>query len=549
MMAPARDALRQRALHFATTPLQALFAREPRRAEQLRFQLDGLTLDLSKQRLDVGVLTELVALAGERELTRWVEKLFAGDPVNVSEGRAAKHWQLRDLAARAPDVAEQLQRMETIVEQFFQRQWCGVRGDAVEHVINLGVGGSDLGPVMAHHALRDLPGVRSGGVSVHFVSSMDGSQLAPLLAQLDPARTVFVISSKSFITVDTLSNARTALAWLQQGLPGWSEGEIKQRHVFGVSAAPERMDAWGIPAANQLLFWDWVGGRYSVWSTIGLPIALSVGMQAFRDFLAGGHAMDQHFRGTPLMANLPVLLALTSIWNINYLDIHTRAILPYEGRLKFWPSYLEQLEMESNGKSVTRDGQGVADHTCPIIWGEVGPNAQHAFYQLLHQGTHTVACEYLLCATPSGASPELQAQHDLTLANALAQMQLMAFGDGILDDADQLPPHSRYRGGQPCTTLLLDALTPYSLGLLVALYEHKVFVEAVMWGINPFDQWGVEMGKQLATRLLPAVQGAAMPADLDGSTRALLEQIRSLREVSAAADLDKGRCRRASGPR
>lgn len=534
-MAQACDALRQRAQHFSAQSLYGLFAQMPTRADQLRFQLDGLTLDLSKQRLDPSVLAELAALAETHGLSHWVDKLFSDHCVNASEGRAAKHWHLREPAEHAPQVAEQLQRMAAMVEQFFQRQWRGVRGDAVEHVVNLGVGGSDLGPVMACHALRDLPGARGGGVTVHFVSCMDGSQLAPLLAQLDPAHTAFVISSKSFTTVDTLSNARTALAWLQQGLPGWAEADIKACHFLGVSASPEKMDAWGIPAANQLLFWDWVGGRYSLWSTIGLPIALSVGMAAFREFLAGGHAMDLHFRSAPLTANLPVLLALTSIWNINYLDIHTRAILPYEGRLKFWPSYLEQLEMESNGKSVTRAGQRVGEHTCPIIWGEVGPNAQHAFYQLLHQGTHTVACEYLLCATVPDASPELQAQHDLTLANALAQMQLMAFGEDILDDADQLPAHSRYRGGQPCTTLLLDALTPYNLGLLVALYEHKVFVEAVMWDINPFDQWGVEMGKQLATRMLPAVQGAPIPPELDDSTRALLEQIRGLRKASTAA--------------
>jgi glucose-6-phosphate isomerase len=355
---------------------------------------------------------------------------------------------------------------------------------------------------------------------------MDGSQIAERLGNLNPATTLFIISSKSFSTIDTLSNANTALHWLRHA-SGAEDEVLFRRHFIGISADNERMASWGIPPNSRLSLWDWIGGRYSLWSAIGLPIALEIGMDGFRQLLAGAHQMDQHFRHTPLEQNLPVMLAMVGIWNINFLNIRAHAILPYDGRLSHLPTYLEQLEMESNGKSVSRDGKDLDYNTCPILWGEVGPNAQHAFYQLLHQGTESVMCDFVVPARryQDSGNPDLQQQQKLTLANCLAQSRVLALGDTVIDSNEAKPYFKRYSGNQPSTTILLDELTPHSIGQLIALYEHKVFVQSVIWNINPFDQWGVELGKQMATTLIDPLSRVGVEADFDSSTEGLLHSI------------------------
>jgi glucose-6-phosphate isomerase len=355
---------------------------------------------------------------------------------------------------------------------------------------------------------------------------MDGSQLVDRLDDLDPATTLFIISSKSFTTIDTLSNANTALQWLRQA-SGAEDEVLFRRHFIGISADGDKMADWGIPPNSRLQLWDWIGGRYSMWSVIGLPIALEIGMDGFREMLSGAHIMDRHFRSAEFDRNLPVLLAMISIWNINFLNIRAHAILPYDGRLSHLPAYLEQLEMESNGKNVSRNGQSLDYHTCPIIWGEIGPNAQHAFYQLLHQGTESVMCDFVVPARryQDNGNPELQQQHTLTLANCLAQSRILALGDTVIDDEVTAPFFKHYGGNQPSTTILLDELTPYSFGQMIAMYEHKVFVQSVIWDINPFDQWGVELGKQMATTLIAPLLRQDADTNFDSSTNGLLAAI------------------------
>lgn len=520
--------------------LAELFANDPQRFERLHSECGPLLFDYSKQRLTEQALSDLFELARQHSLSDWISRLFAGEKVNCTEGRPAMHWALRlpknaecmvDGENVAQEVHQQLEQMDRIVDKIHSGQWRGVTGEVATDVVNIGVGGSDLGPLMVSEALCDNAAQTSAPLRVHFASTMDGSQLSQLLRTLNPHTTLFIISSKSFTTIDTLSNAGTARLWLQRTL-GDKPG-VTECHFLGVSAAAEKMNDWGISPENQLKIWDWVGGRYSLWSAIGLPIALTIGMDGFRKMLEGAHLMDEHFKSAPWEQNLPVLMALIGIWNTNVLDINAQAVLPYDGRLKHLPLYLEQLEMESNGKSVTRDGQPVTQHTCPIIWGDVGPNAQHAFYQLLHQGTEPVTCDFIAPArryhrVQGEAMEELAAQHELALANCLAQSRLLALGDAALSDPESLPAHQRYRGNQPSSTLLLDELTPYSLGALLAMYEHKVFVQSVIWNINPFDQWGVEMGKRLAVDTLAAIREQSPQMNgADSSTVGLLQRILS----------------------
>ena len=337
-------------------------------------------------------------------------------------------------------------------------------------------------------------------VDLHFVSTMDGSQFRGLLERLNPATTLFIIASKSFTTIDTMSNAETALEWLKNH-SDISLDLLFRRHFIGISENFEKMESWGIAPNSRLKIWDWVGGRYSVWSGMGLALALKIGMKNFKQFLSGANAMDEHFQTTPLKDNIPVLLGLVGIWNSNFLNINSLAILPYDGRLKYLPKYLEQLEMESNGKSVNRDGKRIGYKTCPIVWGEVGPDAQHAFYQLLHQGTERVACDFIVTATVKDSKNQsLDSQHDLAVSNCLAQSNVLAFGDKSDENND--PLYKKNWGGQPSTTIVLNELTPFNFGQLIALYEHKVFVQSVIWNINPFDQWGVEYGKVVAREFL-----------------------------------------------
>ncbi|WP_019672366.1 glucose-6-phosphate isomerase [Psychrobacter lutiphocae] len=524
--------------------LTALFAQDVNRAHNFSVSAQGIYFDYSKQCLDKRVKSELLALAKACQLQQKIKALYRGDKVNSSEKRAALHTALRlpatsQLVVDGEDVVSAVQaslaKAADLVARIRQGIWRGYSGKAITDVVNIGVGGSDLGPVMASTALDEWA---DSDINVHFVSNMDGTQLGSLLERLNPETTLFIVSSKSFGTVDTLSNAQTARAWLLT--TGASLPSLLRRHFIGVSANPERALAWGIDEAHLLQLWDWVGGRFSMWSSIGLAVAIRIGMARFYDMLAGAHAMDEHFVNTDFETNLPVLLGLIGVWNSTFLGINAHTVLPYDGRLKYLPSYLTQLEMESNGKSVTHTGEPVTYSTCPILWGEIGSNAQHAFYQLLHQGTQKVSCDFIACVHYYDTSDagEFKHQHALSLANCLAQSRVLAFGnDAVVASPDQpvsrLDKFKRYRGNQPSTTLLLDELTPTSFGALIALYEHKVFVMASIWDINPFDQWGVEMGKQVANEVFAHIhcqqpnhqQDDGSDAKFDGSTQALLDHI------------------------
>ncbi|WP_417595220.1 glucose-6-phosphate isomerase [Oceanospirillum sp.] len=529
--------------------LTDLFQQNPKRAEQMHIAAPAMTLDFSKQRVDAYVLSGLDQLFEQLKLSRAIDALFSGKEVNRSEGRAALHTRLRlpveQLDRDFPEVSHQLRRMENLVGKVHDGVWRGFSGKRITDVVNLGVGGSDLGPLMVTQALKEYALPEARALRVHFASTIDGSQLFDLLDHLNPETTLFLVASKSFTTIDTLSNADTARAWLERVCPDPSL--MLRCHFIGISASVDKMDQWGIPEDNQLLFWPWVGGRFSLWSTVGCAIALDLGMPVFRELLAGAHEMDEHFRTAPPLENVPVMMALLGIWNVNVQDIRAHAILPYDGRLKYFPPYLEQLEMESNGKSVTQDGVPIDYATCPVLWGEVGANAQHAFYQLLHQGTQPVASDFILAAnrydtagaddvSRSGMAKNrkhreaLVAQHELNIANCLAQSRVLALGNDAVDPTDN--PFRFYPGNQPSSTLLLERLDAFSLGALIACYEHKVFTQAGIWGVNPFDQWGVELGKQVALQLQPLLNQTASDdgVALDSSTRLLADKIAGFRQ-------------------
>lgn len=534
----AQQELTQCAQALSQLHLTELFAENNTRFQDFSLRFEQLFLDYSKQRIDLPIVQQLIRLAEQQQLKAWIQALFSEKTINYTEQRAAMHWALRlpEQSVEFPELAEQvqqqLQRMYALVEKIHAGQYRGATGEVIQDVVNIGVGGSDLGPLMATHALSDFKVKTAKPLHVHFVSTMDGSQLSDLLHQLRPETTLFIISSKSFGTIDTLSNAQTVRLWLEKALG--QQDKVVKNHFIGVSTKADKMTAWGIAPDKQFLLWDWVGGRYSLWSCIGLPIALSIGVQGFQQFLAGAHAIDQHFRSAEFSQNIPVLMGLLGVWNTNFLDVQTHAVLPYDGRLKYFAAYLQQLEMESNGKSIQRNGQKVTMNTCPIVWGEVGPNAQHAFYQLLHQGTHTVSCDFIAPIqryntqqfTYVENASALIEQHHLALSNCLAQSRLLAFGNQALDQSelDHLPIYKQYAGNQASSTLLVDELNPYSLGMLIACYEHKVFVQSVIWNINPFDQWGVEKGKEIANQLLPILNGQQhhLP-ELDASTQGLLK--------------------------
>lgn len=518
--------------------IKELFALEPDRFQNYSVKFDQLFFDYSKHRLTKDILEQLIALANTKNLTEWINRLFSQNKINCTEQREAMHWALRLPAdySKFPDLTEQvhnqLQRMYALVEKIHAGQYRGSTGEVIQDVVNIGVGGSDLGPQMVTHALSDFKVKTAKPLNTHFVSTMDGSQLSELLHQLRPETTLFIISSKSFGTIDTLSNAQTVRQWLEKALG--THARVLKSHFVGVSTKADKMSEWGIAPENQLLLWDWVGGRYSLWSCIGLPIALTIGVEGFQQLLAGAHAVDEHFQNTSFEQNIPVLMGLLGVWNNNFLNIQTHAVLPYDGRLKYFAAYLQQLEMESNGKSVQRNGLKVELDTCPIIWGEVGPNAQHAFYQLLHQGTQAVSCDFIAPVQRYNSdhftyvenAEALVEQHHLALSNCLAQSRLLAFGNEALDstELENLPIYKQYEGNQPSSTLLLKELNPYSLGMLIALYEHKVFVQSVIWNINPFDQWGVEKGKQIADQLLPILNGVQNDlSTLDASTCGLIK--------------------------
>lgn len=521
-----------------TVHLTELFDKEQDRFAKYCVGCEDLVFDFSKQRINQPILDALVQLAESKQLNKWIDTLFSQNKINYTEQREAMHWALRLPADNqvypelAKQVSDQLERMYQLVNKIHEGQYRGATGEVIQDVVNIGVGGSDLGPLMVSHALSDFKVKTAKPLNIRFVSTMDGSQLSDILHQLRPETTLFIVSSKSFSTIDTLSNAHTARKWLEKALG--RESSILKSHFIGVSTKPDKMTEWGIHPDNQFLLWDWVGGRYSLWSCIGLPIALTIGVEGFKAFLAGAHGIDEHFRTTEFHQNIPVLMGLMGIWNTNYLNLKTHAVLPYDGRLKYFTSYLQQLEMESNGKSTQRNGQKVENTTCPIVWGEAGPNAQHAFYQLLHQGTQKVSCDFIAPMHRYNANhftyvenaDALIDQHLLALSNCLAQSRLLAFGNDALkvDQREQLPAYKQYEGNQPSTTMLLKELSPRTMGKLIALYEHKVFVQSVIWDINPFDQWGVEKGKEIANDLLPILNGESSDlSHLDDSTQGLIQ--------------------------
>jgi glucose-6-phosphate isomerase len=511
-------ALRARAQETQGVTLRALRDADPARAQRFSREATGLYLDFSRQRIDEDGLRLLVSLADACDLRGRIEAMWRGERLNATEGRAVLHTALRvpavaDDAPGGADIARQVlderSRMLDFAEQVRSGTVRGSGGTSFTTVINIGIGGSDLGPAMAVEALRPLT---RNAPRVHFVSNVDGTDLANALEEAEPARTLFIVASKTFTTQETLANARTARAWLATAL---GEAAVPA-HFAAVSTNAQAMDAFGVNPNYRFLMWDWVGGRYSMWSSIGVSLAIAIGHEAFGEFLAGGHEMDQHFRTAPWDRNLPVLMALIGAWNINCLELPTLAVLPYDGRLKRFPAYLQQLDMESNGKSVDFSGQPLAHATAPVIWGEPGNNAQHSFFQMLHQGTPRAALDLLLPARSSCANP---VQTELAIGNCLAQAEAFAYGYS-LDQAREemmarkLPPervevlarHKVHAGNRPVSILAFERLDARTLGRLVALYEHKVFAQSVLWGINAFDQWGVELGKKMCDEVLPILR-------------------------------------------
>lgn len=507
--------------------LRDLFAADTGRAEHLAVSAAGLHLDVSKQRLTPETVDLLAALARARGLPAAVAALFAGEPVNRSENRAAWHVALRAGDAAPEAVRGVLAEMAAFVDAVRGGEWHGFGGDPVTDVVNIGIGGSDLGPRLAHAALAS-PAARP---RVHFAANVDPAELDDLLAGLDPATTLFVVASKSFTTAETMANARAARAWLAAA---GAAGEGLARHFVAVSAHPERAEAFG--CARRFGFWDWVGGRFSLWSAVGLPVALGLGMPVFRDLLAGARDMDEHFRAVPVEGNLPALLALVGIWNRNFLGYTGQVTVPYAQRLALLPDWQQQLEMESNGKAVTPAGQAVPVATVPQVWGDVGTNAQHAFFQMLHQAPAGLPVDFIL-PLPAGGGDERERQR---VANCLAQGEALMRGrdddelrhalaaDGLDGEAlDVAVAQRRCPGDRPSSTLLMPALDARSLGALLAAYEHKVYVQGVIWGINSFDQWGVELGKTLAGRIEAELAGKPAAAEHDASTAALLARVKA----------------------
>jgi glucose-6-phosphate isomerase len=507
-------ALQAHAKRLSDASIADLFAADAARFDELSLDAQGLLLDFSRQRLDVAALRSLLELAEQTEVPRWIELMFAGFPVNNTEDRAALHVALRRPADQPilvdgenvmPAVEAERRKMRRMADALHAGALKGAAGKPITDVVNIGIGGSDLGIVMAVHALAED---RPRELRVHFVSNIDGVALTHVLEEVHPETTLFVICSKTFTTLETLTNARAARAWLIEH--GGARAVAAQCVAVSTNAAA--MDHFGIAADKRFAMWDWVGGRYSLWSAVGLTIALAVGAKGFDALLHGGHSIDEHFETALLDQNLPVLLALIGIWNRNFLSSPTHAVLPYDDHLLRFPAYLQQLEMESNGKSVRRGGQPVECETAPIIWGEPGSNAQHSFYQLLHQGTGAFSADFLL---PAKSRVGRQDQQDLAAANCLAQAWALAVGD---PSGAARGPHQSYAGNRPSTLILFEQLDATTLGKLIALYEHKVYVQGVIWDVNSFDQWGVQLGKELASQLTGAVRGGgADPGAIAGA--------------------------------
>ena len=511
--------------------LRDLFAGDATRGERFTAEAAGLYLDYSKQRVNARTLELLLALAGECGLRSRIDAMFAGEKINVSEQRAVLHVALRAPAGSTlmvdgtnvvPEVQAVLGRMEEFTRRVRSGDWKGHTGRRIRNVVNIGIGGSDLGPVMANEALRWYA---DRELTVRFVSNVDGTDFAEATRDLDAAETLFIVSSKTFTTLETMTNAQTARAWSVAAL---GTDAAVAKHFVAVSTNAAGVSAFGIDTANMFGFWDWVGGRYSMDSAIGLSTMLAIGSLRFREMLEGFHAMDEHFRHAPFDRNLPVVMGLLGVWNRNFLGAGTVAVLPYDQYLKRFPAYLQQLTMESNGKHVTLDGARVECATGPVYWGEPGTNGQHSFYQLIHQGTDIIPADFIAFRTPLNA---LGRHHDLLVANVFAQTEALAFGKTAEQvraegTPEWLVPHRVFEGNRPSTTILAEQLTPRTLGALVALYEHAVFTQGTIWGVDSFDQWGVELGKALAQRIAGELGDRSAPLTHDSSTNALIRRYR-----------------------
>lgn len=534
----AWEKLHQLHKQHQTRTLTQLFKQQPNRFENFSTHCGGFLLDYSKTSIDSEILDTLLDLAQQQDLEARRDAMFSGALINETEGRAVLHTALRNLSGGPvlvdghnvmPSVLTTLERLKTYANNLRDGSIQTANGQKFTDVVNIGIGGSDLGPVMANIALSPY----ADGPHCHFVSNIDGADITDTLHGLNPATTLVIVASKTFTTTETMTNAATAKVWLQNAVPSKDIG----KHLVALSTAKDKTADFGVDPDRVFGFEDWVGGRYSVWGPIGLSLMLAIGPDDFTDFLLGAEEMDIHFATTPLAQNLPVLLALVGIWHANICGFDTRAVLPYDQRLARLPAYLQQLDMESNGKGVAMDGTPLKTHSGPIVWGEPGTNGQHAFYQLIHQGTRVIPCEFMIAR--HGHEPELAHQHNILVANCLAQSEALMQGQNLESarslmhneglkgaELERQAAHRVFTGNRPSTTLMYDRLTPHTLGKIIALYEHRVFVEGVIWGINSFDQWGVELGKKLANQLLPLVNGDVTNDPHDGSTLGLLASLK-----------------------
>jgi glucose-6-phosphate isomerase len=523
LASPAWQALTSHGETMRKHHLRALFADDSERFANFSIRADHLLLDFSKQRINAQTLALLHAYADSVDLDTWKQRMRDGEMINASEQRAVRHMDLRAGQLAPPEVKAVLGRMQAFCEQIHSGSWRGFSGERITDVVNIGIGGSDLGPRMASKALAAH---QQADLKVHFVANVDAADMAPLLARLNPRTTLFIIASKTFTTLETLTNAESARHWL---VAAAGSDHAVARHFVAISTNRTLTAKFGIANEQVFEFWDWVGGRFSVWSAIGLSLALAIGWRHFEQFLAGARAMDEHFFSAPPENNLPLTLALLAVWNTNFLAATSHAVLPYSQSLSLLPAFLQQLEMESNGKQVNRHGQALDTATCPILWGESGTNGQHSFYQLIHQGGQLIPSDFIALRTSDFPLP---GHHSALLANCLAQSAALAFGRSAAEVraagvAEALIPYKVFPGNQPSTTLILPALTPATLGQLLALYEHKVFCLGILWNLNSFDQWGVELGKQLAGRLTPLLAGTGDASAFDASTRGLINALRS----------------------
>ena len=541
---PVWQALCRHQKTIAASNMRDLFAQDTNRFDKFSFQLDDILFDFSKHRINDETLPLLLQLAREAQLENWRDRMFAGEKINITENRAVLHTALRNRSNRPvlvdgvdvmPEVNAVLAQMRDFSEKVRAGAWLGYTGKRITDVVNIGIGGSDLGPVMVCDALKPYA---SADLAVHFVSNIDGAHLMRALEKCQPETTLFIVASKTFTTQETMTNAISARTWF---LNKAQDNAHVAKHFVALSTNAKAVTDFGIDQANMFAFWDWVGGRYSLWSAIGLSIALYVGMDHFEALLSGAHEMDQHFQTAPLEENMPVIMALIGIWYNNFFDVATHAILPYDQGMSRFPAYLQQADMESNGKFICRDGKRIQYKTGPVIWGEAGTNGQHAFYQLIHQGTQVVPCDFLMPVHSHYAiGKHGYAHHKILLANFLAQTQALMLGktpdearlelqeQGLTGtELENLLPHKVFEGNRPSTSILFDKLTPNTLGKLIALYEHKIFVQGMIWDINSYDQWGVEYGKQIAQEILPLLTSDGVVTSFDSSTNGLINYTKS----------------------